>query len=500
MAFLLVVSIAAFAYEPTLTGRWGNIVTAVQSPSLADALHFATLIDLDYELHPLTFGFTATSQPAYHGLTPIGSYATKDLPWTLFFDMYGTLGAYSMASDMWFDVEDDGFQSWITGWWFDLGGLELFGMAFIDGDTQTTSLLNPFTGLHLANSNQHPLHGAGWTIGGAGYAGPVALSFEVGFNALSPLLIFNEYGTWTEYSNRIHDELRGDSWEYDQRAMGTWNPFRELDCDDSLQYTVYSPQVQTDGCRTVFSFLDIKATIPFCCASVGVDLSFSEHGFEHIRFTTGYFEIPNLPWLQFNLELRFTTDEKGLWGNTSIHLGEFACIRPYFWTMGWWDWGQFGPGSPTLMDNFALAALHLECQIGRVTLRAGSNFTEITNFFFDRMGRPWRIPTHSPFIGSGNVPPIHEHCVRQDHRYEEFVGILAGGDPCCGEGFTFSAFVWFNESDDDGQPPSNQLFDIAEFDLDFGIDITEKFHFRFGVVSNEDDPWKEILIGFEVKF
>jgi len=505
---LALVSVPLLATEGPLTGTWSSIITYWDVQTLSEVLDWDMLLDVDYELAPLTFGMSITSAPAYHGLMAAGPYWTLDHPWALFFDACGRIGSFALASDIWFDFEDAEFFSWITGYWFSFGAVEVFGMFFVDADDwQVGSLINPFTGFHLADSSEYPATGAGWTIGAAGYAGRVALSFEVGFNALTPLYVYDEFDSWSVYYHKIHDELRGFGWQYDDRPMGTWNPFRWLGYvgyDDTLQYTVYSPQVQT-SCMTQLSFVELKATVPFCCANVGIDLSITgENGFEDITFETDFFDIPNLPWLRVSAALNFNPQTKSFDGLVSLNLGDFACLTPVFWVKDEGGWGSFNAFDSTVHREFALAALHLECRLGDVIVRAGSNLTHTLNFLFDRRGNLIRLPADSPLAAPGTIPPIYERCERQNGLYEEFIGIIVGGDTCCGEGFSLSAFVWFDDKDTGYaphiNPPSDQLFDVAEFDLDVEFDLTEKVRIHLGIESTEDEPLKEFLFGIDVAF
>ena len=452
--------------EDGLSGTWRSTLLFDPTPAATFITDFASYLDVDYVAGPVTFGFT----PAFYGPVPlIGS---------LLLDSYGRIGAFAFASNAWFDVPTTTFLSWVTGWWLDVAGIELFGMFFYDG------IQGPWS--------RWPT-GFGATFGGMGTSGDLTLAAEVGFNSRDPLAVYSAVG-WTDwYVDKLLDQVAGAEWASRDEPMGTWNPFRDELCD-ALAFNMFTPQVVQTGCCACFSFLELHLTYSFCCLDLTSRVRFTcEGGFDGASLVASDIEIPAWPWLSMDAALSFQAGKQMLWF-FSLELGEFSCITPYFMInrglgigLGNVAISNFGP---FVLDSIELTALHLECTLGDVTFRAGSEFVD-NDRWFDRRGLP---PALTGNFYPSTMPPPYRNCGWPPLEYDEFFGIIAGGDGCCGGDTEFSVFFWT----DDGN--SDLLFDLEEIDIDFSFGISENATIRTGVTFSETNGVEELLFGVDISF
>jgi len=104
----------------------------------------------------------------------------------------------------------------------------------------------------------------------------------------------------------------------------------------------------------------------------------------------------------------------------------------------------------------------------------------------------------SPLLmGFPTVPPAYRNCANPPGEYDEFIGILLKEDACCGGRSSGSLFVWFN---DQGPDTSDWLFDIAEFDIDCSLGLTESITLRGGLRITEANVFEDLLVGIDVAF
>jgi hypothetical protein len=199
--------------------------------------------------------------------------------------------------------------------------------------------------------------------------------------------------------------------------------------------------------------------------------------------------------LEIHPTLTFTTDSKNLTGQLKMRLGEWGCITPLVSNLfdpGAW----FGPGDPPLLDQIYVYGLHVEFQLGSATIRAGTYLGELHITAFDSRGNLRAVS--DPFVmGFPTVPPVYRNCAYPPSEYDEFIGILLEEDGCCGGRLTTSLFVWFNDL---GSDTSDWLFDIAEFDIDCAVGLTESITLRGGFRITEANGFEDLLVGIDFAF
>jgi len=476
-----------FAFDPTQTDLF-----------TVDFPNSTSYIDLDYVVGPVTFGLTPVLGPVDIGLTPI-PYWSEPFTGTLLLDSFGQFGPFRFAANAWLDVETATFCSLVAGWWIDVGGLELFGMWFYDG--AEVYIINPYTGLWISSYGlgNYYVTGIGATLGAMGWLGESTLALEAGFNTYSQsrLWIYDPTGRWISYATRLRTEALGDAWLFPEE-MGTWNPFRLESCADSavFPFSIYAPQaLQTCSGRVPFDWLNIIASHPFGCLDVSIDVHFTyANGFESVAFSTCIEEVAGLPWLEIHPTLAFATDSKSLSGYVAMRLGKWGCITPLVSNL--FESSFFSFGSPPALDGFSLFGLHAEFQLGSVTIRAGTYTSDLHPSLFDSRGN--LTATSSLLImGFPTVPPAYRNCANPPAEYDEFIGILLEEDACCGGRSAGSLFVWFNDL---GSDTSDWLFDIAEFDIDCSLGLTESLTIRGGLRITEANGYEDLLVGIDFAF
>ena len=449
-----------------LSGTWRSRLLFDPTPATTFIINFGSILDIDYVAGPVTFGFA----PMFFGPVPLDG--------DLFLDAYGRFGAFAFASFGWLDFVTAKFMSWVNGWWLDMAGIELFGMFFMDE-------IQPFTGF-------------GWTFGGYGYSGNLSLGAEVKLNAQDGLSVFDGTGFWFRpyvWTRWLADGLYPEFASAFEKPMGTWNPFVYQICD-TFTGNIFTPGVQS-GCCSCLTDIDIYLTYSFCCLDVGMRVDFScEGGFDGVRFWARDIEIPAWPWLKIQ-EVGLIFDEgqngKFMTGLFALDLGEFACITPFFEiNRGLLAGNWFNSNAPFVFDNVGVVALHMECTLGDVTFRAGSEFGDDARYF-DRRGIPVATLGAQNFYPS-TTPPLYMNCEWPPPGYDEFFGIITGGDGCCGGETAFSVFFWT----DDGN--SDLLFDLEEIDIDLSFGITQNAIVKTGVRFTETNLVEELLLGVEISF
>ncbi|MFC2078337.1 hypothetical protein ACFLTM_06005, partial [Candidatus Bipolaricaulota bacterium] len=350
--------------------------------------------------------------------------------------------------------------------------------------------------------------GNGATFGAMGWLGDATLAFETGINVnrRSRMQIFGTTGSWISYATRLQAEALGDGWSFPEGEMGTWNPFRLDSCGDSAAFAIYPPQVlqtcptSAFSCQTcpssTFDWVNIISTYPFGCVDVSMDLTLDILSLQTTSFAASFTavidEALGLPWLMIRPTLTFTPEGKSLSGWVSLRVSDVGCITPLFTNL--FGDAFFGSDAPEL-DSFSLYGLHGEFLFGNVTIRAGTYLGAYHLPVFDSRGG--LRPASGPFYGYTTVPPGYRTCARPPDEYDEFIGILVNEDGCCGGGSSGSVFVWF---DDLGADPSSWVFNIAEFDIDGSVQLSERLTLRGGLRITEAEGLIDLLIGVDLAF
>lgn len=456
-------------------------------------------LDLDYTIGSVTFGLTPVLGPVYIGLeTTHPDWWSGPSDIALLTDAHGRFGPFGFAANGWFDGGTATFRSGVVGGWIDLGGLELFGMAFCD--SHIGYLINPYTGLSMSGLGLGNFYatGVGATFGAMGWLGDSTLSFEAGFNATdqSRLWIYNTTGSWMSYATKLRAETLGDGWLFPEGEMGSWNPFRLASCGDNAGFSFYVPQVLQTCPESAFEWVNVIATHRIGCIDVAIDVTLDLFSNQTPSFSAAFTarldDALGLSWLVIEPTVTFTPAGKSVDGWLSLRVEEVGCVTPLFTTL--FDDAFFGYDAPAL-KGFSLYGLHAEFVFGNVTLRAGSYFGEFRLDVFDTRGN--LIATSHPLYGFSTTPPGYRRCAWPNSHYDEFIGILVNESGCCGGRSSGSIFVWF---DDLGDDPSSWIFNIAEFDIDGAVGLSERLTLRGGLRLTEAEGLIDLLVGVDLAF
>jgi len=205
-------------------------------------------------------------------------------------------------------------------------------------------------------------------------------------------------------------------------------------------------------------------------------------------------EALGLPWLMIRPTLTFTPEGKSLSGWVSLRIREVGCVTPLFTNL--WHSSYFSSsGSAPDLDAFDLYGLHGEFRFGNVTLRAGTYLDDFRLSVFDSRGN--LKPLSHPLYGVITVPPGYRTCGEPPGEYDEFIGILVNEEGCCGGRTSGSVFVWFADL---GPDASSWVFNIAEFDIDGSVALSDRLTLRGGLRLTEAEGLIDLLIGIEVAF
>ena len=470
---LTVVLLLGWVCTGTFSGRLSGTIRFDPDPATTFVSNLFGFLDIDYVLGPVTFG-----------ATPIFRSALPTSPAFMFAEAFGRIGSLAFASQLTFDFLQGGAHHGAAAAWLELGSAELWGFLFL---------------------NRHDVsHGLGFSVGASGTSSGMVVAAEAGFNAQNGLSIFDAT------SGRIFPYVRKAHWDALNSPStftfkpGASNPFQMNSCVGEWFFIGF--EVQTAGCCAALSSVDISFFYPFCCLDVGMDLRFTcEEGLRSITFTALGVEIPAWPWLTVS-ELNLTFEPGRLTGKwfdwwCGLNLGEFACITPFF-RMGDGLRNGIAPrpnATPFTLGSIAMVAMFLECSFGDATFRAGSELEEGA-VCFDRRGLP-RVAYGRDNFYPHTAPPLYENCGWPPNRYDEFFGLIAGSDACCGGAYGLSVFFWFDHITHAMAPqPSGLLFDLTEVDIDLSFGLTENVTIRTGLEFTEANLIEELLLGLDIAF
>jgi len=205
------------------------------------------------------------------------------------------------------------------------------------------------------------------------------------------------------------------------------------------------------GCELLFDGIDISVGLPFCCADVSSEISFSCDGFEEAEFSVSDIEIPTLPWMTIDADLTFEMDEKALDLSPSFDFGTFSCIDLYI---------EVQTPSTLRISRISIYGIGISCDIGEVSFEALS-YLDGTHLL---KGTYW-----------------------------EMYSVSFNDEGCCGP-FSGTVAVYFLEG-------GARLFDVAYLEGSLSIDLTESFAFDMGMsFDTEAGILEELTCGFEVSW
>jgi len=297
LSLVAVLCLGAASFAQTLTGKWNTTVTI--NPSVPSFSLTSELL-VTYSIS----GWSFTSDSLID--TSSGWHLQK-------FDTTGTLGAFTVNSDLVFDPSIPQMIQWVTSGELSLAGVDLTAkFVSVPGDTALI-------------------------LTGKGTAGNVDVSATL---------------------------TLGTAW-YDTYA--TVAPYGTL-----YGYTFWYPaagEANFDGCGFDFQDIDITIGFPFCCADVTAEVDFGCGGFNYADFGVTGIQVPNLPWFSFDANLHFTMQTKTIVLTPVFNFGNDACFNLYIsQVVNTDDNGQVVvPGQVLTLGDISLNGIDFTCTLGGVT-------------------------------------------------------------------------------------------------------------------------------------
>jgi len=300
LSLVAILCLGAASFAQTLSGKWNTTVTITPNP-----VPPVTLLAIKSELI-VTYSISGWSFSSDTLLKDTGWNAQK-------FDVTGTLGAFTVSSDLVFAPSTLQMIQWVTSTELSLAGVDLTA-KFVSVPGDVALLLT-----------------------GKGTAGNVDVSATVKL---------------------------GSAW-YDADGVGTW-------CTSAYGYPLYwyAANPNDAGCDFDFNSIDITVGFPFCCADVTAEVYFTCAGFQYADFGVTGIQVPNLPWFGFDANLHFTTQTKTIVLTPEFNFGNDACFNLYISqnVAELDDNGQVTvPGFFTL-GNISLDGIDFTCTLGGVTI------------------------------------------------------------------------------------------------------------------------------------
>jgi len=293
LSLVAVLCLGAASFAQTLTGKWNTTVTIIPSPV---SLSIKSELAVTYSIS----GWAFTSDTIL-----------KDTGWkNQKFDVTGTLGAFTLNSDLVFAPSTLQMIQWVTSTELSLAGVDLTAkFVSVPGDV---ALL--FTG--------------------KGTAGNVDVSATLKL---------------------------GSAW-YDSDGVGVW-----YTSDYGYPQYWYAGD---ESCDFDFQSIDITLGFPFCCADVTAEVYFTCAGFQYADFGVTGIQVPNLPWFSFDANLHFTTQTKTMVLTPVFNFGNDACFNLYISEVSNIDpdtGSVIAPASPLTFGQFSLDGIDFTCTLGGVT-------------------------------------------------------------------------------------------------------------------------------------
>ncbi|HDL86509.1 MAG TPA: hypothetical protein ENH11_09335 [Candidatus Acetothermia bacterium] len=207
-----------------------------------------------------------------------------------------------------------------------------------------------------------------------------------------------------------------------------------------------------------------------CVNDIAATMYMSQDGFEFIKFDLTEIES-GLPWLAFDLELKFTLQTKSLVLTPTLNLGETTCIDLYTAIVT-------DPASPVSISGINVYGLGFSYSWNGVSIKSLSVFKTSCYAI--------TTPEYGSLIES--IAEALENGHEYYSNYWELFSIEVVGDGCCGGNYTFlantyfqcdstSLFGWGMTHIEASMPISSNLFLNGEIEIDTdGLN-----HFGFAV-------------------
>lgn len=306
----------------------------------------------------------------------------------VYYDVSGPLGGFALRTILDLDAEEAQFRTWLASGVTAIGGVNLYATFMLDnvGTVQTPSM------------------GSGLTLGGWWKADDLSIWFQSQFNMTDSSTNLYKYGYEWLLDHFIFRVC--DSWQ---------KPSEYLD-------------VQTSRCTLKWTGADVFVEIPFTCFNLLTELSVScSSGFDSVLFELNDIAL-GLDWLDLKwVDVFFTVNSKSVNTVFDLSVAENACITPYVVL----------EGGGHEIAGLSLKALKLAYSWDGVTFKAGHLFdengwSEYLNHEFYQWG--WTWDGELSYLAPCKVPS----------NYDEYFGLIIGGDSCCGESYEVSVFSWFD--------------------------------------------------------
>jgi len=292
LSLVAILCLGAASFAQTLSGKWNTTVTI--NP-VGPALTIKSELVVTYSISGWSFSSDTV-------LKQSGWYSQK-------FDVTGTLGAFTVNSDLVFAPSTLQMIQWVTSTELSLAGVDLTA-KFVSVPGDTALLLT-----------------------GKGTAGNVDVSATLKLGTA----VYDTYDTGFLYSSV------GQFW--------------------------YAATDNYDRCGFDFNSIDITVGFPFCCADVTAEVYFTCAGFQYADFGVTGIQVPNLPWFSFDANLHFTTQTKTIVLTPVFNFGNDACFNLYIsQATNVDDSGTVtAPMSPLVLGDISLNGIDFTCTLGGVT-------------------------------------------------------------------------------------------------------------------------------------
>ncbi len=388
-----------FASSAQLQGEWDTWLKLDISPTFG-LNSFYSFLDIQY----LTCGWTLEAAALIDDVDGLSH---------LWFEAYGSLGAFSMWSLAYFDPTTPAFLSFENAAEVSIAGVDLYALFAIQAVGEG--------------------FGTGFALGGIGTVGDCRFGVEVTWNLYSYLGYIFDYGLGV-----VTD------WTY--LDCGMWNPV----------WTIGALGVVQSGCDVIFSSITAIAQFPICCADVEVEVAFTCLGFDYLSFTVLGIDI-GLDWLKVSkLAITYTLEEKAAAIYFSVVTGDVVCFKPYFSVL----YGS-GTDEDTVIDGIRLNALTLSCTLGGCEFYWGHIFAPTWTYHFGATGLSLLSSSYADcwWVVDGLYP-------------NEMFGIQCDEDSCCGGLFSFGVNNFFSTTDSDATGIFGWMGTYAELTVGVGSNIS----------------------------
>ncbi|MEN6368397.1 MAG: hypothetical protein ABFD77_01705 [Thermotogota bacterium] len=363
----------------------------------------------------------------------------------LWFEAYGSLGAFSMWSLAAFDPVTPAFTTFENGAEVSIAGVDLYAL--------------------FAIQNFVPGYGSGFAVGGIGTAGDIRIGAEITWN-LSPnlwgIFLYGLNGWVTDWTYLTCSAVGSDD---------LWNPV----------WSVGGLSVIQSNCAVVFSYITAVAQFPICCADVYVMARFSCTGFDCLGFLAKNVDI-GLDWLKlYQLGVTYTLTDKDIGLFFQVVTGDVVCFKPYFSV-------QFDEASAAI-QGITLNALTLTCTVGGCEFYWGHIFNNLMNKVSGSYWESGPCGTTQPgfanfyFIplglgltryGLGAAGDCYWYVMASGTKYmpNEVFGVQCDEDSCCGGLFSFGVNNFFNTTDSVATGIFGWMGTYAELTVGVGSNIS----------------------------